>query len=91
MSISTTYCQIDWFVIVLKKNFPDTVFGTEWEQSGQEQHGFCPENWKNSRITVLKLYFLVKTRKNMDPVSSVVELEPDFLVGSGASEKNSGS
>ena len=23
----------------------------------------------------------------MDPVSSVVELEPDFLVGSGASEK----
>ena len=31
MSISTTYCQIDWFVIVLKKNFPDTVFGTEWK------------------------------------------------------------
>ena len=93
MSISTTYCQIDWFVIVLKKNFPDTVFGTEWKKSGQEQHCFCPENWKNSRITVLKLYFLVKTRKNMDPVSSVVELEPepDFLVGSGASEKNSGS
>ena len=27
----------------------------------------------------------------MDPVSSVVELEPDFLVGSGAGEKKKNS
>ena len=87
MSISTTYCQIDWFVIVLKKKLSGYGFWYWMEKSGQEQHCFCPENWKNSRITVLKLYFLVKTRKNMDPVSSVVELEPDFLVGSGAGEK----
>ena len=91
MSISTTYCQIDWFVIVLKKNFPDTVFGTEWKNPDKSNIVSAPKNWKYSRITVPKLYFLVKTRKNMDPVSSVVELEPDFLAGSGAGEKNSGS
>ena len=61
------YCHIDRFALCLNKTFQIRFFGTEWKNPDKNNIFLL----RKLKTFVQKLYFLVKTRKNLDPVSEL--------------------